>query len=76
MFCFPPLPDYGENKFRLLEVNYSDYVILHLVNVNGDKTFQLMEFYGTVLSCRHLSWGTGTREGRRPGDTMAFPMLS
>uniref|UniRef100_A0A8D1IQT5 Salivary lipocalin n=1 Tax=Sus scrofa TaxID=9823 RepID=A0A8D1IQT5_PIG len=37
---------YGENKFRLLEVNYSDYVILHLVNVNGNKTFQLMEFYG------------------------------
>uniref|UniRef100_A0A8C3X723 Lipocalin/cytosolic fatty-acid binding domain-containing protein n=1 Tax=Catagonus wagneri TaxID=51154 RepID=A0A8C3X723_9CETA len=36
----------GDNKFRILEVNYSDYIILHLVNVNGNKTFQLMELYG------------------------------
>ncbi|XP_057576124.1 epididymal-specific lipocalin-9 [Hippopotamus amphibius kiboko] len=36
----------GDNTFYVLETNYTDYVILYLVNVSSDVSFQLLELYG------------------------------
>ncbi|MBZ3872700.1 Salivary lipocalin [Sciurus carolinensis] len=36
----------GHNTFRVLETDYDDYIILHLINENNGDTFQLMELYG------------------------------
>uniref|UniRef100_A0A8B9WJ66 Lipocalin/cytosolic fatty-acid binding domain-containing protein n=1 Tax=Bos mutus grunniens TaxID=30521 RepID=A0A8B9WJ66_BOSMU len=63
----------GENKFRILQVNYSQHIIFYLENFSD--SFQLLELYGRVLSCWCSSWGGETREGRKPGDRVDFPVV-
>ncbi|XP_046307801.1 major urinary protein 20-like isoform X1 [Marmota monax] len=36
----------GHNTFKVLETDYDDYIIFHLINKNNGNTFQLMELYG------------------------------
>lgn len=55
--------DDGENKFRILQVNYSQHIIFYLENFSD--SFKLLELYGRVLSCWRSSWGGETREGKR-----------
>ncbi|CAO2587762.1 Major urinary protein 20 [Lemmus lemmus] len=36
----------GDNIFYVTDIDYDDYIIIHLTNVNNGETFQLMELYG------------------------------
>lgn len=42
--------DDGYNLFSIVETDYTDYIIFHLVNFKEEHTFQLMELYGRVFS--------------------------
>ena len=41
--------DDGYNVFRIVETDYTDYIIFHLVNFKEDS-FQMMELSGRVFS--------------------------
>lgn len=71
--CSISSTDDGDNIFKVLAVDYDDYIILHLRNINNGETFKLMELYGRVFSHRHWSWGGKRREERNPNSNMIFP---
>lgn len=49
--CSVSSTDDEDNKFRILQTNYTEYIIFYLMNVNNNESFQLLELYGTVFSC-------------------------
>ena len=65
--------DDGNNKFRILQVNYSHHIIFYLENFSD--SFQLLELYSRVFSCWRSSWGGEAREGRKPADRVDFPIV-
>ncbi|KAG8508599.1 Lipocalin Can f 6.0101 [Galemys pyrenaicus] len=44
----------GYNVFRVVETDYMNYLMFHLVNTNNGKTFQTMELYGKAPSYPHI----------------------
>lgn len=48
--CSVSSTDDGYNVFRIVETDYTDYIIFHLVNFNEKDSFQLIELYGRVFS--------------------------
>ena len=42
--------DDGYNVFRIVETDYTDYIIFHLVNFKEKDSFQMMELSGRVFS--------------------------
>ncbi|XP_059870291.1 allergen Fel d 4-like isoform X1 [Delphinus delphis] len=41
-----------DNKFRILQTNYTEYIIFYLMNVNNNEPFQLLELYDHCLQAR------------------------
>lgn len=54
--CSVSSTDDGDNTFTILDID-DNYVMFHLDNNKDGETFQLMELYGRVFSCRHWAWG-------------------
>lgn len=49
--CSVSSTDDGYNVFSIVETVYDEYILLHLLNFDKTRPFQLVEFYGTVFSC-------------------------
>ena len=47
--CSVSSTDDGYNVFSIVETDYTDYIMFHLVNFNEEHPFQLMELYGRVF---------------------------
>ncbi|XP_059870293.1 allergen Fel d 4-like isoform X2 [Delphinus delphis] len=50
-----------DNKFRILQTNYTEYIIFYLMNVNNNEPFQLLELYDHCLQAR----GSGVAQASR-----------
>ncbi|XP_059870294.1 allergen Fel d 4-like isoform X3 [Delphinus delphis] len=52
-----------DNKFRILQTNYTEYIIFYLMNVNNNEPFQLLELYDHCLQAR----GSGVAQASSTG---------
>lgn len=63
--CSLTFTDAGFATMTLIEADYSDYLIFHLINFTSQQTIEMMMLYGRVYLFWHSHWDGETREKRK-----------